>query len=97
MSIISMNVSFESESLLSQIGKDEVRSWLEGRGYVCILSEEASKYVNLEKSMGTDAFYKLLSGAIESGKLSLELIVGHVVTSKLLRNTEKNVSHSKSE
>ncbi len=88
MSTISMNVSFESESILKQIGVDEVRSWLEKQGYACMGSDEASKYVNIEKSIGTNAFYKLLVDAIESGKLSLELIVGHVATRKLMQKTE---------
>ena len=91
MSTISMNVSFEIESLLSQIGESEIKSWLERQGYACMRSEESSKYVNIEKSMGTNAFYKLLVDAIESDKLSLELIVGHVATRKLMQKAE-NVS-----
>jgi hypothetical protein len=41
--------------------------------------------------MGTTAFYKLIVDAIESDKLSLEMIVGHVATRKLLQKAE-NVS-----
>jgi hypothetical protein len=91
MSTISTNVSFESEYLLSQIGESEVKSWLESHGYACMMSSEASKYVNIEKSMGTNAFYKLLVDAIESGQLSLEMIVGHIATRKLMQKAE-NVS-----
>jgi len=88
MSLVSMNVSFDSESLLKQIGEDEVRAWLEKQGYACMRSDEASKYVNIERSMGTTPFYKMLVDAIESGKLSLELIVGHVATRKLMQKAE---------
>lgn len=88
MSIVSMNVSFESESLLKQIGEDEVRSWLERQGYACMKSDEASKYINIEKSIGTLPFYKLLVESIESGKLSLEMLIGHITTRKLMQKAE---------
>jgi len=95
MSTISMNVSFESESLLRQIGKEEVKSWLENQGYACISSDEASNYVNIEKSMGTTAFYKMIVDAIESDKLSLEMIVGHVATRKLLQKADNVAANLK--
>ena len=95
MPTISMNVSFEGDYLLQQIGKDEVRNWLERQGFVCVSSDESSKYVNIERSMGTTAFYKLIVDAIESGKLSLEMIVGHVATRKLLNKAENVAANLK--
>lgn len=86
--LVTTNVSFDSESFLQQIGKDEVKSWLEKQGYACMSSDESSKYVNIEKSIGTNAFYKMLVDAIESGKLSLEMIVGHVATRNLIKKAE---------
>lgn len=86
--LITTNVSFDSENLLQQIGENEVRNWLERQGYACMSSEEASKYVNIEKSMGTTAFYKMIIDAIESGNLSLEMIVGHVATRNLMKKAE---------
>lgn len=86
--LVTTNVSFDSESFLQQIGKDEVKSWLEKQGYSCMSSDESSKYVNIERSMGTTPFYKLIVDAIESGKLSLEMIVGHVATRNLIKKAE---------
>jgi len=91
--IITTNVSFDSDALLQQIGKDEVRNWIEKQGYACMSSDESSKYVNIERSMGTTAFYNLIVDAIESGKLSLEMIVGHVATRNLMKKAE-NVSNN---
>jgi len=93
--LITTNVSFDSEALLQQIGKDEVRNWLERQGFACMSSDEASKYVNVERSMGTQSFYKILVDAIESGKLSLEMIVGHVATRNLMKKADNIASNMK--
>lgn len=86
---ISLNILSDSENLLNQIGIESVIDWIERKGYSVMNADLASKYVNIEKSMGTEPFYKLIVDAIEAGKLSLEMIVGHVATRKLMRTSEK--------
>lgn len=89
MAVVNLNIPFDAELLLEEIGVCIVSTWLERKGISCISKEQADNYVNIEKSMGTVPFYKLLVDNIESGKLSLELIAGHVITRKMMNTAER--------
>lgn len=82
-------VTIETDEFFSEVGDEEIIKHLESKGYGVIRPGETSKYINFEKSMGTEPFYKLIVDAIEAGKLSLEMIVGHVATRNLMRTAEK--------
>lgn len=89
MGTMNFMVPLDTDNLLQEIGINSVISWLEQKGYSCLSPVEASKYVNVEKSIGTGPFYNLLVDNIESGKLSLELIAGHVITRKMMNTAER--------
>jgi len=76
------------KKVTDEVLKDE----LERRGFCVVADSEAEKYVNIEKSMGTEPFYELLVDAIDKGFLSLEMLIGKVALKKLMDAT---VSQSK--
>lgn len=92
---VTITSTIESNALLEQIGRVEVIHWIESQGYTCLGAEEQSKYVNIEKSMGTKPFYDLLADSIEQGRLSLEMIVGTVAARKLLRDANQKMGQPK--
>jgi hypothetical protein len=57
---------------------------LTSNGYEVVSAEDLPKYINIEKSMGTEPFYNMLIDAIEKGEMSLELLVGKVALKKLM-------------
>lgn len=88
MSIVTVNVNLDVDVILDQIGEDIVKSWLRDRGVSCLTSEEADCYVNLDNSIGTMPFYKVLTDAIDSGKMSLEMLVGHVAMCSVMKSVQ---------
>lgn len=84
-----INVTIDTEEFLNEVGDDQIINYLSTKGYGVIASGETSKYINLEKSVGTEPFYKLLAQLIDEGKLSLELIIGHVITKRIIESTPK--------
>ena len=90
MNKIQLSMLVDLEEVLELSEDQKIIKWLEKKGYACVPKSEQSKYINLEKSLGTEAFYQIITDAIESGKLSLELIIGHATVKNLLKNIKDN-------
>lgn len=71
-------------NFLNQVPVEELIKRVESKGFHVITKKESSKYVNIERSMGTEPFYDMLVEAIDKGELNLELLVGKVAISKLI-------------
>lgn len=71
-------------NFLNQIPIEELIKRVESKGYSVVSSEDTSKYVNIDKSMGTEPFYDMLVEAVEKGELNLELLVGKVAVNKIM-------------
>jgi len=77
---------FGQDAFLSFIDDHKMALYLDsGQRYTTIKREDGHKFVDIEKSIGTEPFYELIVKAIEEGRLSLELIVGKVATNKLMK------------
>jgi len=75
---------FNSWSLLKKISEEEIAGFLnDSPNFVVIKTLDADKYVDIEKSMGTEAFYDMLVKNIEEGKISLELLIGKALIKKM--------------
>jgi hypothetical protein len=90
--MVNVSISVELEELLKNVNEGHVIGWLKKKGYAVMSPAELRGFVNIEKSLGTVAFYTMLAEAIEQGKLSLEMIVGYVATRKLMKTVEEKVN-----
>ena len=71
-------------NFLNQIPVEELIKRIENNGYVVVTYKDSEKFVDIEKSIGTEPFYDMLVDAIEKGDLSLELLVGKSALKKLM-------------
>lgn len=84
MDTIQINVNVKD--ILNQLDIKDIQSYLKEKNYDCIPVDELKNYVHMDMSVGTQKFYDLLSDYIISNKLNLELLIGHVVTKRLMVN-----------
>jgi len=90
MSKKTISLSLEVEEILQEVGELLTINWLEDKGFAVVSNEDKINYVNVEKSMGTEAFYELLEKAIEDGKLSLELLVGRIAVKNIMKSAKND-------
>ena len=95
MGKIKLSVDFDESEILEKIGKAYIIGWLRTHGYEVVDPKDLHKYIDVEKSMGTEPFYNFLVDSIEKGKLNLELLVGMVATKKLMATAQTVASKSK--
>jgi len=77
--------------LMSVMDEDKISDFLNnGEKYMTVKREDADKYIDVDKSIGTDAFYDLLEKAIEEGKISLELLIGRIAVKKIMASAKNN-------
>ena len=81
---------FGEQDILEVIDEDKIAQFInEGSKFVCMSQSDGEKFVDIEKSMGTEPFYDLLVKNIMEGKLSLEMLIGKVTIEKLKPSIKK--------
>ena len=60
MSKKTISLSLEVEEILQEVGELLTINWLEDKGFAVVSNEDKINYVNVEKSMGTEAFLNYL-------------------------------------
>lgn len=76
------------KKIINQLPLAALIKRLESKKYFVVHERDSENYVNIKKSIGSEAFYDLLVEAIEKEEFNLELLIGRVAMKKFMKKGE---------